>query len=59
MRGIIINDAVSIYFIDATLASTVVVRWCAAYKVETAEGGFRVRTDAPTMRVAARPHRTP
>lgn len=57
-RGVV-NDAVSIYFIDATLASAFVVRWCAGYKVETAEGVFRVRTDAPTKRVAARAHRTP
>src|ERR1700690_598708 len=57
-RGVV-NDAVSIYFIDATLASAFVVRWCAGYKVETAEGVFRVRTDEPTKRVAARPHRTP
>jgi hypothetical protein len=58
MRGVI-NDAVSIYFIDATLASAFVARWCAGYKVETAEGVFMVRTDAPTKRVASRPHRTP
>jgi hypothetical protein len=50
----VINDAVSIYFIDATLASAFVVRWCAGYK-----GVFTVRTDAPTPRVAVRPHRTP
>ena len=47
MRGVL-NDAVSIYFLDATLASAFVARWCAGYKVETAEGVFRVRTDEPT-----------
>jgi hypothetical protein len=37
MRGVL-NDAVSIYFADTTLASAFVARWCAGYKVETAEG---------------------
>jgi hypothetical protein len=41
MRGVL-NDAVSIYFLDATLASAFVARWCAGSKVETAEGVFRV-----------------
>jgi len=27
----VLNDAVSIYFLDATLASAFVVRWCAGY----------------------------
>ena len=40
MRGVL-NDAVSIYFLDATLASAFVARWCAGYKVETAEGVSR------------------
>src|ERR1700732_1751832 len=39
MRGVL-NDAVSIYFLDATLASALVARWCAGYKVETAGGVF-------------------
>jgi hypothetical protein len=42
-----LNDAVSIYFADATLASAFVARWCAGYKAETADGVFRVRTDEP------------
>jgi hypothetical protein len=58
MRGVL-NDAVSIYFLDATLASSFVARWCAGYKVKTAEGVFRVRTDAPTARTSASMHRTP
>jgi hypothetical protein len=58
MRGVV-NDAVSIYFLDATLASAFVARWCAGYKVETAEGLFRVRADEPTARTAASMHRTP
>jgi len=58
MRGVL-NDAVSIYFLDATLASAFVARWCAGYKIETAEGVFRVRADAPATRTAASMHRTP
>jgi hypothetical protein len=57
VRGVL-NDAVSIYFLDATLASAFVARWCAGYKIETAEGVFRVRTDEPTPRVGAGLHRT-
>jgi hypothetical protein len=58
MRGVL-NDAVSIYFIGATLASAFVVRWCAGYKIETTEGVFRVRTDEPATRTTASMHRTP
>jgi len=38
-RGML-NDALSIYFADATLASAFVARWCAGYSVETVGGGF-------------------
>jgi hypothetical protein len=58
MRGVL-NDAVSIYFADATLASAFVARWCAGYKVETADGVFRVRDDEPVARNEASLHRTP
>ena len=58
VRGAL-NDAVSIYFTDATLASAFVARWCAGYKVETAESVFRVRTDEPAARTGAAMHRTP
>jgi hypothetical protein len=58
MRGVI-NDALSIYFLDATLASAFVARWCAGYKVEAAQGVFRVRPDEPTPQLGARMHRTP
>jgi len=58
MRGVL-NDAVSIYFLDATLASAFVARWCAGYKVEAAEGVFRVRTDDPAARTTASLHQTP
>jgi len=55
----VMNDAVSIHFRDATLAGAFVARWCAGSKVETAEGVFRVRTDAPAKRVGTGLHRTP
>ena len=55
----VLNDAVSIYFADATLASAFVARWCAGYRVEIAEGVFRVRPDEPTLRLGATMHRTP
>jgi hypothetical protein len=58
IRGVL-NDALSIYFADATLASAFVARWCAGYGVETAGGVFRVRDDEPLPRIGAEPHRTP
>jgi hypothetical protein len=58
MRGVL-NDAVSIYFADTTLASAFVARWCAGYKVETVDGVFRVRTDEPAARTGASMHRAP
>jgi hypothetical protein len=57
-RGVL-NDALSIYFADPSLATAFVARWCAGYKVETSGGVFRVREDDPTPRVEAMPHRTP
>ena len=48
-RGVL-NDALSIYFGDATLASAFVARWCV---VETAGGVFRVREDDPAPRIGA------
>ena len=58
MRGVL-NDAVSIYFIDAMLASAFVARWCAASKVETEGGLFRIRDDERAPRIVAGLHRTP
>ena len=57
-RGVL-NDAVSIYFADATLTSAFVARWCVTAKVETAGGVFGVREDEPEARVGAEPHKTP
>jgi hypothetical protein len=58
MRGVL-NDAVSIYFRDAILASAFVARWCAASKVETEGGLFRIRDDELAPRIGAGLHRTP
>src|SRR5467141_731921 len=57
-RGVL-NDALSIYFGDAILASAFVARWCARFRVETVSGVFQVREDEPMPRVGATPHRTP
>src|SRR5882724_11628955 len=57
-RGVL-NDALSIYFADATLASAFVARWCAGHKVEAAGGVFQVRENEPTPQVGATLHRTP
>ena len=57
MRGVL-NDALSIYFGDAPLASAFVARWCVGANVETAGGVFRVR-DETAPRVGAGLHRTP
>jgi hypothetical protein len=58
MRSVL-NDAASIYFREATLASAFVARWCAASKVETEGGVFRIREDEPAPRIGAGLHRTP
>ena len=50
IRGVL-NDAVSIYFIDAALASAFVARWCAASKIETEGGLFRIRDDELAPRI--------
>jgi len=42
MRGVL-NDSLSIYFFDPALAGAFVARWCISFKVEAAEGAFRVR----------------
>jgi hypothetical protein len=55
----VLNDALSIYFADATLASAFVARWCVVAKAETSGGVFQVREDEPEARVGAGPHKTP
>jgi hypothetical protein len=57
LRGVA-NEAVAIYFRDATLAAAFVSRWCAGSEVEISEGALRVREDRPTPRAQVGPHRT-
>ena len=57
-RGVL-NDALAVYFLDPTLASAFVARWCAGQKVEVADGVVRIREDEPTPRIAAAFHKTP
>ena len=58
LRGVL-NDAVAVYFRDATLASGFVARWCRGTQVEIVAGAFQIREDAPPVRRAAPLHRTP
>ena len=58
MRGVL-NDAVSVYVADTTLASAFVARWSLGSKAETAGGVFQVREDEPAPRIGAELHRTP
>ena len=55
----VLNDAISLYFADAMLASAFVARWCAGCKAETASGVFQAREDEPAPRVGAGLRRTP
>jgi hypothetical protein len=57
-RGVV-NDALAVYFLDVTIASAFVARWCAAQRVEIVDGVYQVRDDEPTPRVGAALHRTP
>ena len=59
LRRMALNDALTIYFVDATLASAFVARWCAATKIETTGGVLQVREDEPTPRVGAGLYRAP
>ena len=58
VRGVL-NDALSIYFADALLASAFVARWCIGSKAETMGGVFQVREDEPAPRIGVGLHRTP
>jgi hypothetical protein len=58
LRGVL-NDAVAVYFCDATLASAFVARWCRGGKTEAIDGAFLIRDDVPPMRRGAPLHRTP
>ena len=55
----VVNDAIAIYLNDASLAAAFVVRWCAGYRVESADGVFQIREDSPTPRGLPALHKTP
>jgi hypothetical protein len=57
--GGIANDAVAIYFADATIASAFVARWCAGHRAEARDGLLQVRNDEPVLRQVARDHKAP
>jgi len=54
-----VNDALAVCFLDATIASAFVARWCAAQRLEIVDGVYRVRDGEPTPRIGAALHRTP
>ena len=56
-RGVV-NDAVAIYFLDATSAAAFVGRWCTSAQTEISDGAYRVREDRPKQRIATLPHKT-
>jgi hypothetical protein len=58
LRGVL-NDAVSVYFFNAALASAFVARWCRSGKTEAVDGAFQIRDDAPPARRGTALHRTP
>jgi hypothetical protein len=58
IRGVV-NDALAVYFLEATLASAFVVRWCAVQRVEIVDGVYRVRDDEPKSPIGAGLHKTP
>jgi hypothetical protein len=55
-RGVV-NDALSIYFADATFANAFVARWCVGAKADTIGDVFQVREDE-AARLGAALHRT-
>lgn len=57
-RGVV-NDSPAVYFLDATIASAFVARWCAAQRIEIVDGVYRVRDDELTARVGAGLRKTP
>ena len=58
MRGVV-NDAIAIYFADATLASAFVTRWRVGHRPEAANGLYRVREDELAGRVPGAHHKSP
>lgn len=55
----IVNDALSIFFLDAAMAGAFVARWCKMPKPETVNGLYQVRDDEPLARAGTGQHKTP
>ena len=59
----VVNDAIAFYFDDAAFAQAFVNRFCCGYRpVEvnrSVDGAFSLRTEQPTPRRIASPHKTP
>jgi hypothetical protein len=47
------NDAIAVYFADATIASAFVARWCVGQKAEVAKGLLRIENESPSRKIAA------
>ena len=58
MHGVV-NDAIAIYFVDASLAAAFVARWCIGNKVEIVGGVYQLRQGQTTPRIGVTAHRTP
>jgi hypothetical protein len=59
VHKVVVNDALAVYFLDATLANAFAARWCSAPRFEILDGAYRVRDDEPKARVGAGLHKTP
>jgi hypothetical protein len=57
-RGVL-NDAISVHLVDATIASAFVARWCIGYRAEATDGLYRIREDEPKPRIRAPDHKMP
>jgi hypothetical protein len=55
----VVNDALAIYFLEATITSALDARWCAAERVEILDGVYRVWDDEATPRIGTALPRTP
>lgn len=58
LRGVV-NDAIAVYFTDATLAAAFVARWCRHRVPEVGAGAFLIREDDPAPPRIASAHKTP
>ena len=54
----VVNDAIAFYFVDAAFAHAFVARFCCGYRIETIDGAFASRNDAPPARRDAAGHST-